>query len=81
MTGPTLVDTAIVFAILGYITWAVMLNTSIGLRLGYNPYRVLPLSPIWPVLVFSSRLESWAKSGQCTLAKDHPLRYDKEVDE
>jgi hypothetical protein len=59
-----------------YMSMIMVLNTSIGLRMGYNPWRVMPVSLVWPLLYYSDRLDTWAKSGRCTLPESHPLRQD-----
>lgn len=67
---------ALVALLVTYMSGVVMLNTSIGLRMGYNSWRVMPVSLVWPVLYYSDRLDTWAKGGQCTLPESHPLRQD-----
>ena len=62
-----------------FVVWfsgVVLLNTSFGLRLGYDMWRIMPVSLVWPLLHYSDRLDQWAKQGTCTLPDDHPLRTD-----
>lgn len=62
-----------------FMVWfsgVVFLNSSFGLRMGYNCWRILPASLVWPLLYYSDRLDTWAKSGRCTLPESHPLRTD-----
>jgi len=66
----------LVTLIVTYMSGVMMLNTSIGLRMGYNPWRMLPVSLVWPLLYYSDRLDTWAKSGSCTLPESHALRTD-----
>jgi len=39
---------------------AISLGTSIGLRMGYGPFRKLVVAPIWPVLAVP-QVRQWAK--------------------
>jgi hypothetical protein len=66
----------LVMLIVAYMSMIMVLNTSIGLRMGYNPWRVMPVSLVWPLLYYSDRLDTWAKGGSCTLPESHPLRQD-----
>jgi len=50
----------IVVAGVCYWTVTVMLGTSIGLRMGYHPFRKLVVAPVWPLLAIK-RVNEWAK--------------------
>jgi len=64
-----------------YFSGVALYNTSLPLWEGYDMWRVMVVSPVWPLLHLSERVDTWAKSGECTVPKDHPLREGQEVDE
>jgi len=71
----TAVELALVSVWILYLSVAAMLNSSLGLRMGYDMFRIIPVSLVWPLL-YVGRVDEWAKQGQCTLPEDHPLRTD-----
>jgi len=76
--APIAIEVFALALFIAYFANVVILNTSIGLRMGYNAYRIIPASLVWPVMEVYEPLDEWAKSGECTLPEEHPLRSGAE---
>lgn len=68
------VNTVTLLVIVTYLSVIITLNTSMGLRMGYGMWRIMPASLVWPLLFVYEPLDEWAKNGSCTLPETHPLR-------
>jgi len=55
-----MIEPTVFIVLLVYVNGCCALLTSIGIRMGYHPYRKMVVAPIWPALAIE-RVDQWAK--------------------